>query len=360
MTNSKKVKIAGAAFLLFVVTGIGYFLWSNDSVFSKKEPPNALVTKTLFKFDTMISLKLYGDKASEKHLMEIEKMLDQIDQQINMNNHASEIHQVNAAAGKQAVKVSQGTFDLVKVSVDYAVDTKGAFDPSIGSLVSLWKIGNGGEHPPAASLIQQAKSLVNYRDIEMDAKNVTIKLAKAGMSIDLGGIGKGYAADLAANYLRQEKVESAIIDLGGSSIIAIGSKPTGEPWRIGLQDPDRERGERLAVIQLQDETIDSSGVYERFFMDNGVRYHHILDPETGSPTQNGIKSVTIIGGTATDADVLSTAAVIMGLEDGLAYIQQKPDVEAMFIMEDNKVYVTSGLQGKIKLTNTRYTVVDTN
>ncbi|OPA74007.1 thiamine biosynthesis protein ApbE [Paenibacillus selenitireducens] len=356
MKNSTKLKIAAAAILLFVVAGSGYFLWSSNS--SKKAPPNELVAKTLFKFDTVINLKLYGDQAAQKHLKEIEKMLDQIDEQINMSNNKSEIYQVNAAAGKDAVQVSQGTYDLVKASLDYAIDTKGAFDPSVGSLVNLWKIGNGGQHPPAESLIQQAKSLVNYRDIEMDDKNLTIKLAKAGMSLDLGGIGKGYAADLVSDYLHEEKVESAIIDLGGSSIIAIGSKPTGESWRIGLQDPDRERGDQLAVVQLQDETIDSSGVYERFFMDNGVRYHHILDPKTGYPTQNGIKSVTIIGGTATDADVLSTAVVIMGLEDGLAYIKQKPDVEAMFIMEDNKIYMTPGLEGKINLTNTRYTLVD--
>lgn len=357
MTNSaKKIKIAAAAILLFAAAGIGYFLWSDNS--SKKEPPNEPVTKTLYKFDTVINLKLYGDQEAQKHLKEIEKMLDQIDDQINMSNETSEISQVNAAAGNEAVKVSQGTYDLVKVSLDYAIDTKGAFDPSIGSLINLWQIGNGGVHPPAESLIQQAKSLVNYRDIEMDDKNLTIKLAQKGMSLDLGGIGKGYAADLVSDYLRQEKVESAIIDLGGSSIIAIGSKPNGELWRIGLQDPDRERGEQLAVVQLKDETIDSSGVYERFFMDNGVRYHHILDPKTGYPTQNGIKSVTIIGGSATDADVLSTAVVVMGLEDGLAYIEQKPGLEAMFIMDDNKIYMTPGLQGKINLTNPNYSLVN--
>ncbi|MGZ9586562.1 FAD:protein FMN transferase [Paenibacillus marinisediminis] len=358
MANRAKIIIAAAAILLFAAAGIGYFQWSSNS--SKKEMSNEQVTKTLFKFDTIINLKLYGDQESKKHLKQIEKMLDQIDEQINMSNKQSEIYQVNAAAGKEAVKVSQGTYDLVKVSLDYAIDTKGAFDPSIGSLVNLWKIGNGGEHPPADSLIQQAKSLVNYHDIEMDDKNLTIKLVKEGMSLDLGGIGKGYAADMVSDYLRQEKVKSAIIDLGGSSIIAIGSKPNGESWRIGLQDPDRERGKQLAVVQLKDETIDSSGIYERFFMENGVRYHHIIDPKTGYPTQNGIKSVTIIGGTATDADVLSTAVVVMGLEEGLAYINQKPGLEAMFIMEDNKIYMTPGLKGKINLTNPQYTVVDTN
>jgi len=354
---SNKVKIWGLVILLFVAAGIGAFYWNNSS--SKDDPsPNQPVTKTLFKFDTVINLKIYGDDESAKHLKKIEQMLDDVDQQINMLNKDSEIHAINEAAGKKEVKVSQGAFDLMRVSVDYAEDTQGAFDPSIGPLVSLWKIGNGGEHVPDANLINQAKSLVNYKDIIMDEANLTIKLAKEGMSLDLGGIGKGYAADLVADYLHEVQVESAIIDLGGSSIIAIGRKPNGEQWRIGLQDPDRARGEQLALIQLDNETIDSSGVYERFFMENGVRYHHILDPKTGFPTQNGLKSVTIIGGTATDADVLSTAVVVMDLEEGMAYMNQKQNVEAMFITEDNRIYLTSGLKGKINLTNTRYTLVE--
>ena len=356
---SSKVKIWGLVILLFMAAGIGAFYWHNSS--SKDDPPtneNEPVTKTLFKFDTVINLKIYGDDESAKHLKKIEQMLDDVDQQINMSNKDSEIHAINQAAGIQAVKVSRETFDLMKVSVDYAKDTQGAFDPSIGPLVSLWKIGNGGEHVPDANLIDQAKSLVNYQDIIMDEANLTIKLAKEGMSLDLGGIGKGYAADLVADYLHIEQIESAIIDLGGSSIIAIGKKPSGEQWRIGLQDPDRKRGEQLAIIQLDNETIDSSGVYERFFMENGVRYHHILDPKTGFPTQNGLKSVTIVGGTATDADVLSTAVVVMDLEEGMAYMNQKQNVEAMFITEDNRIYLTSGLKGKINLTNTRYTLVE--
>lgn len=355
MTNSSKVKIIGAAILLFVMCGIGYFLWANGSHSSKTEPP---VTKTFLKFDTVIQLKLYGDEAAEKHLEDIEKLLDRIDQQINMSNPESEISRVNAAAGKEAVNVSQDTFELVKKAVEYAEATEGTFDPSIGALVKLWRIGAGGAHPPADHLIEQAKSLVNYRDIELDAKNRTIKLAKAGMSIDLGAIGKGYAGDLVSDYLRQEKAGSALIDLGGSTIMALGSKPGGDVWRIGLQDPDRERGEQIAIVQLRDETIGTSGVYERYFIDNGIRYHHILDPATGAPTQNGIKSVTIIGGTATAGDALSTAAIVKGLQAGLAFMEQTPDVEGMFIMEDNKVYVTSGLNGKIKLTSPQYTLVD--
>lgn len=355
MMISRKVKVWGLVVLIIVVAGIGLY-WNQSS--DKEVPSNELVTKTLFKFDTVINLKLYGDDAVEKHLTKIEQMLDDIDQQINMSNNNSEIHAVNQGAGKEAIKVSSETFDLVKVSKEYAQDTKGTFDPSIGPLISLWKIGNGGEHVPDSDEILRAKSLINYNDIEMDEEHSTIKLAKEGMSLDLGGIGKGYAADLVAEYLHQEHIESAIIDLGGSSIIAIGSKPSGESWRIGLQDPDRERGEQLALLQIDDETIDSSGVYERFFIENGVRYHHILDPKTGFPTQNGIKSVTLVGGTATDADVLSTALVVMDLEDGMAYISQKKDVEAMFVMEDNQIYMTTGLKGKIKLTNSRYTLVE--
>ncbi|WP_229106722.1 FAD:protein FMN transferase [Paenibacillus sp. 1001270B_150601_E10] len=359
MKNRRKIVRLAGLLVIFMIGSAAIFNYQAGNQ-GKHQPSSGPVSKTFLKFNTVINIKLYGDKEADKHILAIDQLLDRIDTQINMYNLISEINQINALAGKQTVQVSSETFHLVAQSLAYAHDTNGAFNPNVGALVKLWRIGDGGEHPPAEHLIEQAKTLVRYSDIELDENEMTIKLEKEGMSMDLGAIGKGYAADQIADYLRSEKVESALIDLGGSSILTIGSKPDGTAWQVGLQEPDKGPGEHIAIIPLQNNTIGTSGVYERYFVDNGIRYHHILDSNTGAPTTNGILSVTIIGGTATAGDALSTAAIVKGLEEGMSYIENTPDMEAIFIMEDNKVHVTSGLLGKIKLTNPNYTLASMN
>lgn len=360
MRKHKIIVLSGL--LITILTASFLFSLVNHRSISqmKKDPENLPVTKTFLKFDTVITIKLFGDKDADKHLQEIDQLLDRIDGQINMYNMQSVINQVNASAGKKAVTVPDETFRLVKKSMEYAHDTEGAFNPAIGALVKLWGIGNGGEHPPAEHLIEQAKSLSQYSDIELNENKSSIKLVKSGMSIDLGAIGKGYAADLIADYLRGEKVESALIDLGGSSITTIGSKPGGADWHIGIQEPDQLRGEDIGTIPLKNNTISTSGVYERYFVFDGIRYHHILDSKTGVPTRNGILSVTIIGGTAAAGDALTTAVIVKGLKEGISYLEKKTDTEGIFITEDKKIYITSGLHGKFKLTNPNYTLATLN
>jgi thiamine biosynthesis lipoprotein len=249
--------------------------------------------------------------------------------------------------------------DIVKQSIKYAEEMDGLFDPTIGPLVDLWNIGSGGEQVPDQAAIDAAKSLTNYKDIIIDEAAKTVKLAKEGMVLDMGGIGKGYAADRIADYLKAQGLDSAMINLGGSSIIALGNKPNGSPWNIGLQDPDQSRGTQLGTIKITDEVIDASGVYERYFMQDGVRYHHILDPRTGFPSQNGLKSITIMSPNATDADALSTGVFLMGLEEGMKYLESLPEkVDAFFITEDNKIYATSGIKDRLQLTDPEYSFAE--
>ncbi|WP_246072811.1 FAD:protein FMN transferase [Paenibacillus dokdonensis] len=316
----------------------------------------AAISETYFIFDTVVNVKLYGEHALPQQLDDIKNLLETMDQELSRTLQTSELYKVNQSAGKQAVHVSQDTFDVVKKALDYAVQTGGLYDPTVGPLVSLWNIGNEGAHVPANNELASARSLIGYKNVLLNSEERTIKLTRPGMALDLGGIGKGYAADRVAAYLRKHQVESAMFNLGGSSIIALGSKPGGLSWNIGLQDPDQSRGTSLGSMQIHNKTIDSSGVYERFFVENGVKYHHILDPRTGYPSQSGLKSVTIISDSAADADALSTAVFIMGLEEGLKYIEKQAGVEAFFITDDNRIYKSSGLKDQIHFNNPEYTV----
>ncbi|WP_246369683.1 FAD:protein FMN transferase [Saccharibacillus deserti] len=356
-STGKMIKTAAAAVILTtVLSGCGQE--SGRTAQAAQTEQAQPLSATFYVYDTVATIKIYDEKATEQHIDGIRDLLGRIDLELSRTNEKSDLYKVNAEAGKSAVKVSRGTFDVVKMALQYAKDTNGLLDPSIGPLINLWDIGHEGAQVPAKPDLDKARSLTDYRSVTLDEANRTIKLEKKGMVLDLGSIGKGYAADQVSAYLHDHRLDSALINLGGSSIIAVGGKPGGADWNVGLQDPDKNRGSRLGKIQINDETIDSSGVYERFFIQDGVRYHHILDPRTGYPTQNGLKSITIVSDKATDADALSTAAFVMGLEDGMAYIEQQPGVEAFFIMDDNQIHATSGLKGRIKLSSAIYRMAD--
>ncbi|WP_068786538.1 FAD:protein FMN transferase [Paenibacillus phocaensis] len=316
-------------------------------------------SKQYYIFDTVVNIKLYEDPKAEEHLNHIDNLLKSLDVELSRTLETSQLYKVNQEAGKQAVEVSEDTMKVLKRSLDYAEQTDGLFDPTVGGLVDLWDIGHEGAHVPAPEDLQRELSLVGYKDVVVDEAKRTVFLKRPGMVLDLGGIGKGYAADEIAAYLRAEGVKSALVDLGGSSIIVIGSKPNGDSWNVGLQDPDSSRGTTMGTIRLSDQVIDTSGIYERYFIEDGVMYHHILDPRTGVPAQNNLKSVTILADNATDADALSTFVYVMGLEEGLTYMEGLDDgTEGLFITKDNKIYVTSGLKGGFKVTDPQYTLVE--
>ncbi|MEK3713319.1 FAD:protein FMN transferase [Paenibacillus sp. FSL R7-0333] len=364
--NKKTVVILAA---LVVVIAAAVVIWLTMGNKSEDSPaatgtPGATASKdgdtksleqTFYIYDTVVNIKVFGDTVEQKNMDDIQAMLERMDIEFSRTKTNGELYAVNQAAGKEAVAVSDETLDIVKLSLKYAEEMDGLYDPTVGPLVDLWAIGEGGEHVPDQAAIDKARSLVNYKDVIVDEAAKTVKLAKEGMVLDMGGIGKGYAADRIADYLKAQGLNSAMINLGGSSIIALGNKPNGSPWNIGLQDPDQSRGSQLGTIKVADEVVDASGVYERFFMQDGVRYHHILDPRTGFPSQNGLKSITIMSPNATDADALSTGVFLMGLEEGLKYLEALPEkVEAFFITDDNKIYATSELKKRLNLTDSTY------
>lgn len=313
-------------------------------------------SQTYFVFDTVVTIKVYDKKVTDQHFTEIKAMLDDIENKMSRTIETSDIYQINANAGKKAIKVSDETFYVVKTAQKYSEASKGRFDVAIGTLVSLWNINNEGAHVPKQSEIDDALKHVDYKNLVLDEKNKTIKLTKEGMALDLGGIAKGYAADRVAEYLLKHDMPNAIIDLSGN-IFALGVKPGSDYWTIGIQDPNESRGNQIGSMRVQNQTVVTSGIYERYFIENGVQYHHILDPKTGYPVVNDLNSVSIVTDHSIDADALSTTLFALGKEEGMKFVENMKNTEAIFITKDKKVYMTSGMSEKFHMTNKDYVVV---
>lgn len=308
---------------------------------------------------TTVGVTTYGDVPDEVYsrifdrVLEIEEKMSTSEEDYTM----TELMAVNDAAGQMPVGVSEDTFYVVEQAVDYSRLTGGAFDVSVQPLVSLWGIGTEWAAVPPEEEIEAAVAAIDYREVELDPAGTEVFLTGADMGIDVGGIAKGYAADEAARILREAGVESALLDFGGN-IQTVGTKPDGSPWRIGIQVPDATRGQYIGVAEVVDLAVVTSGTYERYFVQDGVRYHHILDTTTGYPVRNGLDSVTIITPESIRADALSTAVFAMGLEDGLAFVESLPDVEAFFVTTDREVTMTSGMDEYFELTNEDFTLAE--
>ncbi|MBE2280860.1 MAG: FAD:protein FMN transferase [Ignavibacteriaceae bacterium] len=235
--------------------------------------------------------------------------IERIDSLLSWSIPTSEISKINLNSGKVAVKVSEEVFDLLSRAIAYCKEFDGYFDITIGPLTQLWGFSSDEivMEPPSETSIQELLPIVNYKLLVLDSTNRTAFLQKKGMAIDLGGIGKGYAIDRAAAKLRSEGTENFIINAGGD-IFTSGNKVNGENWRVGVKHP-REEDELFAIIETTNEAVVTSGDYERYFIFEGVRYHHLLNPRTGYPVSKNM-SVTVISKTAEEADVYSTALFI--------------------------------------------------
>ncbi|NBF39721.1 MAG: FAD:protein FMN transferase, partial [Spirochaetes bacterium] len=210
---------------------------------------------------------------------------------------------------------------------------------------------------PSEEEIAERLEKVDYRKVRLDAEEQTIYLPEEGMGLDVGGIAKGYAAEEVARILREEGIEHALLDFGGN-ILAIGVKPDGSKWKIGIQNPRQNRGEFLGIVEDEAMTVVTSGDYERYFEADGVRYHHIINSETGHPARTGLSSVTIVAGDSTEADTLSTAVYVMGVERGAELIESLDGIEAAFVTKERSVYMTSGMAESFEVTHESFEIVD--
>lgn len=269
--------------------------------------------------------------------------ITEIHASMSLQEPSSEINKVNNLAGQAAVSVSEDTFLVISAALDVARASGGAFDPTVGPIVNLWDI-TGKKYLPTAEEVAAVLPFVDYRQVEIDPAARSVKLLKAGMQIDLGAIAKGYAADEVAEVLREEGVDSAIIDLGGN-IYVLGSKPDGTPWRVAVQNPFLTRGTYLASYLAVDESVVSSGDYERYFEQDGVRYHHIFDTRTGYPARPSVASVTILAANSSMlADAYATAAFVLGPEAGRQFLESVAGVEGVFVLQNGGLAGTSGVE----------------
>nr|WP_207728724.1 FAD:protein FMN transferase [Clostridium botulinum] len=316
---------------------------------SKPEEP---VSRETYLMGTIINIKAYGKNADKAVQSSVDKISD-IENKMSLNISTSEVNKINKNAGIAPVKVSKNTFDVVKASLIYSEKTKGSFDITVEPLVSIWGIGTDKARIPSKDEINNALKLINYKDVVINEKESTVMLKRKGQAIDLGAIAKGYTADELKKVLLNYNVSSAFLSLGGN-VYVLGNKPDKTPWKIGVQNPLEPRGDYLGIVSVSDKSVVTSGNYERFFERNGKRYHHIFDTKTGYPAEKGLISVSIISDKSIDGDALSTSVYTLGLDEGKKLIESLKGVEAIFVTNDKKVYVTSGLKDIFKLTNTDF------
>lgn len=307
------------------------------------ESGNNTVSLTNFYFDTSVTITIYdwnGDALPENVIKECFAMCNHYDKLFSRTYADSDVYKINNG-NKKYTEVNSVIAEVIEDGIEYSELTTGAFDITIAPLTSLWNIGNENAAVPSETEIEKALKFVDYNNVIVNGDKVT--LANSNVKIDLGGIAKGFIADKLKNYMISEGVTSAIIDLGGN-ILTIGGKPDSETFNIGIKEPFSENaGEYAATINVNDKSVVTSGVYERYFEEDGNIYHHILNPETGYPVDNELNSVTIISDKSEDGDALSTGIFVMGLDEGLKLVNSLDDIEAVFITKDNEIIVSDGL-----------------
>ena len=298
---------------------------------------------------TIINIRVWtdDDAAAQPALTAAFDELARLEKLMTTWRDDSDISRINAAAGVHAVAVSKETLEVVKRSIEFSRLSGGAFDISYYALHGLWKFDQDLEAKlPDPAEVKRRIKLIAWRDIVVDEKLSTIFLKRKGMALNLGGIGKGYAVDRATAVLHAKGFHDAIVQAGGDLMLS-GSKG-GIPWQAGIRDPRSQRDDYFAVAGVTDHAFSTAGDYERFFILDGHRYHHIIDPTTGYPA-TAARSVTIWAPDATTADGLDDAVLIMGPEKGLAMIEKLPGCGAVIVDSHNKVWVSKRLEGVIKI-----------
>jgi thiamine biosynthesis lipoprotein len=308
---------------------------------------NNFIESTNLKFGTIVSIKIF-DSNDTSIFKDIYDILDNIENKMSINIKDSEINIINSLSANEYLPLSSETDEVIGKGLYYSKLSNGNFDISIEPLVSLWNIGTEYEKIPEYNDINNIVKNIDYNLITLEKNTFSFK--KDNMSIDLGGIAKGYAADKIADYLITKNIHKALINLGGN-IYALGSNINNDPWKVGIKDPFSEKSEIIGYVEVIDKSIVTSGVYERYFIEDNIRYHHILNPFTGYPYVNDIYGVTIISDKSIDGDALSTIAFSYGIKKGLEFINTIDNTEAIFISNDKEIYLSHNLENFILSNN---------
>ena len=268
--------------------------------------------------------------------------IQRIEKLLTTFNEESETSLINRYAGMAPVAVSRETFELIERSIRISRVTQGSFDISYGSIDKrLWNFDTNMKALPDKETAKKMVRLINYRNIILDDENCTVFLKEKGMRIGFGGIGKGYAAERARYVMKSEGVESGIVNASGD-LTTWGMQPNGQPWTIGIVDPNHAH-QLFSYLNVTNMAVATSGNYEKFVIINGKKYSHTIDPRTGLPV-SGIKSVTIITLNAEIADAMATPVMVMGLKAGMNLINQMKDIEAIVIDDNDRVYSSNNIR----------------
>lgn len=349
-----KLRIDKIIILLLTLSLFGSLLSGCVSNDVKSETP---LTKSNYLLGTQINITLY-DNQKDEIIDEAFQRISDIEAKMSINSeNPSEITKLNEASGIQEVKLSEDTFYVLEKGKYYSQLSNGEFDITIGPVVKLWNIGTPNAAIPDEAILSEKLDLVDYNKLSLNKDKYTAKLELSGMIVDLGGIAKGYAADEVYTILKNRGVNHAIINLGGN-IMALGTNVNKQPWKIGIQDPYYPRNDYLGIVEVVDKAVVTSGIYERYFEKDGVRYHHILDPQTGFPADNGLAGVSIITDKSIDADGLSTSVFLLGLDKGMDLIENLDNTEAIFVTTNKEIYLTSGIKGNFILVNKEYKLMN--
>ena len=304
--------------------------------------PNVPIPKTQFLFNTIVRLTVY-DKQDEAILNDTFTWMRQYEALFSRSVPQSDLDRINHAQGVP-IEVDAQTAHLLERSLHFKTLSNGAFDVTAGALLSLWNFSSENAQVPSSSAIEAALGAVG-RDIHIawNEKNAFVTVDE-GTQLDVGAIAKGYIADQTVQYLKERGVDRAIVDLGGD-ISLFGEKP----FTVGIRDPFNGPDVSIAALQISNTCVVSSGAYERFFMQDDVAYHHILDLTTGYPAQSDLAGITVVCEDGARADAMSTILFILGKEKGYALASSEPDLEALFIDSDGNITYTEGLEGKVEI-----------
>ena len=316
--------------------------------YGKMQKPEEPITATAFKLNTVVKVTIY-DSQDEKILQDALALCDKYEKIFSRTRTDSEIYLLNEGKLPQEdgyYILSEECAELIGKGLYYSELSGGAFDITIEPLSSLWDFTSGEKQIPDPQTIVEAQKHVGYEKVEL--KGNKIRFQEDGMGLELGAIAKGYIADKIKEFLISEGIESAVIDLGGN-VLCIGTRPDGEALRVGIQKPFADRNETVATAGIRDRSVVSSGIYERYFEKDGKLYHHILNPKSGYPYENGLTAVTILSDESVDGDGLSTVCFALGLEKGLELINSLSDTQAVFITEDGELHYSEHFEEEVPL-----------
>lgn len=330
MKRRLSLLLAGVLAAGAVLTGCG----------GEQEVPSQ--SSQVFAMDTVMLLTVYGDQA-QQGLDQAEQTIQKLEKLWSATDENSEIWALNHSGGNW-VELSEDTREILSRGLELCALTDGALDLTAYSAVQAWGFPTGAYRVPDEAELERLVGTIDYTRVELDEQTGQARLSE-GMSLDLGAVAKGRLGEVLSQDLKELGVTSALLELGGN-IQTVGTKPDGSRWRVGIQDPNSQEGGYLAIVEVADQAVVTSGDYQRYFEQDGQTYCHIMDPATAAPADSGVDSVSIVGSDGTVCDALSTALFVMGEEKGAQFWKDHPELnfEAVFVSQDGTIAVTEGLE----------------